>query len=552
MAKITQLILAGSPLIFVKTSEESRCLAEYVQQIKSLKVESADSRTKETYKVFSWNLYEGISELTIEENYLRESLVDVKSAEEESPYAMDPIAPIKYLDGKAPDNSIMLVKDYHKFFSDSCKDSPVHISAIRETIKRFKANGKTLIFISPSAVTVIPKELEVDAKVIDFSLPGKEELTTVIMGLSESTRSKMPKDKELEELLNAAAGMTVIEAEDALSLSLVMESKFNPDIIRKAKAEVVKKTDLLEVVESEVTMADAGGLEIFKDDMESYVDAGTPKAAEYGVEPLKGVLLLGVSGCGKSLSVKAVASLYKRPLLRLSLGKILNKYVGESEGNLIQCLKVAEAVSPAILWVDEIEKDMGGSGNGNETHEVTKKLIGILLNWMQERKADVILMATANSVKALPPELMRSGRISCMYWFDLPEAAQREEILKIYLKKKGRDPDMFGKEITVLVEKCKDFSPADIEEWVKKSVAMAWKRRHKDIMIEDFMDSFSQITPISKLTKDDIAANREWAKAHGCRMASKETESKSASKVTAPRKISSGGGAPINSVGIGG
>jgi SpoVK/Ycf46/Vps4 family AAA+-type ATPase len=229
--------------------------------------------------------------------------------------------------------------------------------------------------------------------------------------------------------------------------------------------------------------------------------------------------MVGVPGSGKSLTAKACASALGRPLIRLDMGRVYGSFVGESEANMRKCLDIAEAIAPCVLWIDEMEKGLSGNKSGQEGHETTKRVFQELLTWMQDREADVFLVATANSVESLPPELLRAGRIDAIFWVDLPDDVQREEILKIHLKKINRDPAMFEKEMPLLVKACDGFTGAEIEVWLQEALNKSFKSKTQ-LLLKDMLSEVSAITPISKLSKVEIERAREWAKNRGCRMAS--------------------------------
>jgi SpoVK/Ycf46/Vps4 family AAA+-type ATPase len=221
-----------------------------------------------------------------------------------------------------------------------------------------------------------------------------------------------------------------------------------------------------------------------------------------------------------SLTAKAASSLLERPLLKLDLGNVLDQYVGNSEHNMGRCLEMADAISPCVLWIDEVEKDISGNKGGQDSHEVSKKILKMLLNWMQERKSDVFVVMTANQVESLPPELIRPGRIDAVYWVDLPDAVQRAEIIRIHLKKVHRDATMFDKNMDELVDLCKDFTGAEIETWITEALVRAFDAEHDELTLEDLKETVREITPISILMAADIARARNWAENRHCKVAS--------------------------------
>jgi SpoVK/Ycf46/Vps4 family AAA+-type ATPase len=334
--------------------------------------------------------------------------------------------------------------------------------------------------------------------------------------------------------------MTAMEAEDAFSISLVEAHKFDPKIIRREKSSIVKKTGLLEIVESDFTLDDIGGLENLKTWLVNRKNCFSPQAKKFGITSPKGVILAGFPGTGKSLSAKAVASAWNRTLLRLDLGRIMGGIVGESESNLRKCLEIARAVAPVVLWIDEVEKGLPGlkPGAHQEAHEVTKRIFGELLTFMQDPKADVFVLATCNNLDALPDEFKRSGRIDSIFWVDFPDAVQREEIINIHLKRRGRNPKDFKKMIPTLVKLSDTFTGAEIEAWLQEALIRAFCANHEEVTLEDFAGAVTEITPVAKLMANDLKALRDAAASRGTKLASiRHEDPKADPTVEAPRKI---------------
>jgi ATP-dependent 26S proteasome regulatory subunit len=519
-------IKAGYPIMWVKTHEETRVLTDYAHQISSLKVNEGET----PYTAFGWDVADGIRQLSLKGGALA-------SGKPIDGTAQDPMAPLVWLDEQAPDNTILFLKDYRPFMQKEFGDSTLINRKIRNLISKFRSQGKVLVIMSPDVQ--IPSELDKEINVINYKLPGRDELKIVLKSACEASEAPYPTNDE--EIINAALGMTASEAENTYSISLVETKMFDPKVIRREKSMIVKKTGLLEVIESGYTMDDIGGLENLKEWLGGRMNCFGSVAKAYGITPPKGLLLAGVPGTGKSLSAKAVASMWGRPLLRFDMGRIMGGIVGESESNMRKCLEIAAAVAPCVLWIDEIEKGLSGvkaGANQQKAHEVTERVFGELLNFMQDRQADVFLVATCNSLDSLPPELLRSGRIDSIFWVDLPDEVQREEIIKIHLKRRGRKPGMFDSVMPQLIKVSDTFTGAEIEVWLQESLIRAFNAGHKDVQLEDFLATADEITPIAQLMKTDIETSRAAAKARGTKQASKVHEGiKVPAAPTAPRKI---------------
>jgi SpoVK/Ycf46/Vps4 family AAA+-type ATPase len=519
-------IRAGYPILWIKSHEEARVLTEYALQISKLKVPDGEKK----YQAFAWDVADGVRSIGFKNGALA-------SGESVEGTAGDPLQPLLWLDKTAEENSILFLKDYNPFLQKEFQDSVLLSRKLRNLISKFKSQGKVLVLLSADAK--IPVELDKEISVLDYKLPNREDLRIVLKASCESSGAPYPENED--DLIDAALGMTAFEAENAFSISLVESKKFDPKVVRREKSATVKKTGLLEVIESNYTMDDIGGLENLKGWLGVRKNCFGAHAKEFGITPPKGLLLAGVPGTGKSLSAKAVSTVWNRPLLRFDMGRIMGGIVGESEGNMRKCLDIAGAVAPCVLWIDEIEKGLSGvkaGANQQKAHEVTERVFGELLNFMQDRQADVFLVATCNSLESLPPELLRSGRIDCIFWVDLPDAIQREEIIKIHLKRRGREPNMFDADMPKLLKATEGFTGAEIEVWIQESLVRAFSQNHKELQLNDLLETAPEITPISKLMKSDIENSRKAAEARGTKLASAVHQEVKENETSKPRKVS--------------
>jgi SpoVK/Ycf46/Vps4 family AAA+-type ATPase len=522
-------VCAAYPLLLVRSYEEYRVLTQYVLQLSKTQILDKDGRAEGQYKAYVWDVVDGVRALEIDNKVLKTGTKAVEGTEK------NPIAALDFL-AQAPDNTVLFLKDYHPYLTKEFPQSVTLIRKIRNLVPLFNAKAKTLVFLSPTMT--VPVELEKNITVIDFKLPDKVELQIVLKGVSIATGANLPSAKDTEILLDAALGMTAIEAENAFSVSLVEAKKFDAAIIRREKAAIVKKSGLLEVIETTETLDNIGGLEIVKEWIINRKNSFTPEARAFGVIPPRALLFLGIAGCGKSLLSKAIALALGRPLLRMDMSRIMDKWVGGSEGNMRACLEMAEAVSPAILWMDEIEKGLAGNsgGSGQEGHEVTRRVFGMLLTWLQEKKKDVILVATANSISSLPPELI--SRFSASFWVDLPDAIQRKEIIKIHLKKVGRSPTLFTEaQLDEVVRMTEHFNGRELEGAVQDSITRAFSKGHSQVKIEDLKEAAADVTPVSLVKKTELDALRRQAKDMGTKEASIKHESAAPTSGSGSRKV---------------
>jgi AAA+ superfamily predicted ATPase len=512
MSDFMNKVKASYAFLWIETYEEERALVELVAEAE-----------REGFKTYTWDVARGQSTIYMDQGQMVYGVPVPKSDN-------DPLHPLRWITsppktdgtGGPGEQTIVFLKDYHTYLDPKTfPTSDIVIRTIRNSLPKLRSECKCLVVLSP--VVNIPRELDKEVRVISYKLPTRIELKAVLQDICASAKmTKLPSPALEEELIHAALGMTSNEASNAYSGSLSEGKGLKPEIIRREKSDSVRRSGSLEVIEVTETLDDVGGLEILKADLTLCKNNFSMAAHEYGVRSPRGMIFVGVPGCGKSLLAKAIAGAFGMPLFRMDVSKIFGKYVGESEANMAKCLEIAAVNAPCILWMDELEKSMSGNRDGDEGHETTKKVFGMLLNFLQENKSEVFLAATANSVKALPPELLRSGRIDKLYWVDLPDYIQREEIIKIHLRKIGRNPNMFNANMAQLVALCDQFSGADIEQWVQEALKLAYASKHPDLTMQDFINTKNEITPTSMMMGAKIAENREWALSHGCKRASPE------------------------------
>lgn len=407
--------------------------------------------------------------------------------------------------------AIIVLKDFDNFFKESAVKR-----GLRDLAQALRFTYLSVILLAPPFK--IPHELEKDLTILDFPLPNENELEDLLQRIedevAESDDFKITSDAEQRgELLDAALGLTLAEAENVFAKALVKAGKLTAEevpYIFSEKRQIVRKSGLLEYVDVHERLEDIGGLGTMKKWLQERRAAFTDRAREFGLPTPKGVLLMGVQGCGKSLSAKAVAALYNMPLLRLDMGTIFGSYVGESESHIRQALSLAQSVSPCVLWIDEIDKGLGGlRGTGSSDSGTTQRVFGTLVTWMQENTKPVFVVATANNIHILPPEILRKGRFDEIFFVDLPGSETRNRIYAIHLSRLGRDPQNFDTE--ALSELSKGFSGAEIEAAI---IAGLFRALHEKRELEtgDIAAAISETYPLSFTMKEEIQRIREWAK----------------------------------------
>lgn len=408
---------------------------------------------------------------------------------------------------------IYVLLDFHPYLR--AENSTV-IRRLRRTGFALKRSYKTLVIVSP--VSQIPPELEKQITVVDLPLPGTSELKKLLMKILESI-NKNPSltvetdDLLLDQIVQASRGLTISEAENLFLKAAVSDRRFGPEdlsLVLAEKRQVLRKTGILDFFETSERINNVGGLTRLKKWLEGRKLAFSDKARDFGLPQPKGLLLLGVQGCGKSLIAKAIANLWQLPLLRLDVGSLFSAYIGSTEANMRKAIRIAESLSPVVLWLDEIEKGLAGlESSGSVDAGVTARMFSSFLLWMQEKTAPVFVVATANDVRRLPPELLRKGRFDEIFFVDLPDENERLEIFKIHIEKKRRDPKKFV--ISDLVALSEGFSGAEIEEIVVSGMYNAFSEG-RELSQQDLIKAASEMIPLSRTMAENIQELRSWAK----------------------------------------
>ena len=399
---------------------------------------------------------------------------------------------------------------------------------------------KERMIVLGTTTEVLKQELEKEMPILDLPLPNIDTLKIILESVAED-RFSLPVDRvnPTKRLIESAKGLTAMEAELAFAKAAAQNGQLTEneiDIINAEKEQIIRKSGILEFFQPSESMASVGGLDQLKEWFNQRGGAFTEEAAEFGLQPPKGVMLLGIPGCGKSLTAKAAAALWRFPLIRFDLGKVFGGIVGESERNIREALRVAEAVSPCILWIDEIEKGLSGSQSSGQTDGgVTSRVFGTFLTWMQEKTAPVFVLATSNNIAQLPPEMLRKGRFDEIFFCDLPSEKIRRDIFKIHLSTHNEDIlDQF--DLERLAKDSPLFSGAEIEQAVKDGMFTAFSQKRR--LSESDIDSAIRSTyPLAKTMREGIRDMREWASARA-RMASSgdlESVEKKAGEKEPPR-----------------
>lgn len=487
--KISQYMYAGYPILYMNTFEE-------LKGVKSI-ISASGAR-----QVLSWSYAEG--------------LVLYKNGEAQDLYKNDlaktPIAivleqlladSLYELEGK-----VIVFKDIHHYLEE-----PEVISLLKQLVNKINLGADfSIIFLSP--IVKIPKELEKFITIIEAEYMGYDAIRKEIVDFIEYQELPKVADKLLDELAMAFKGLTKFEINNLLALAYANDGELTRadlGLIFEQKKQMIMKSGILEMVNVKESVDDIGGLENLKEwfAKKAKVIKNIHEAEKFGVDMPKGVLIAGVPGCGKSLNAKVASTLFEVPLLRMDMGRLMGKYVGESEGNMRRAIALSEAISPCVLWIDELEKAFAGI-NGHGGSEVTVRLFGNFLTWMQDKESPVFVVATANNIMDLPPELMRKGRFDEIYFVGLPKADERKKILQIHIKKR-RPKDLAGIDLDKLVGKTEGYSGADLEGVVKDAVEDAFANGKQAVTTDDILRMIENTHSLSEIMKEPLEKmNKEY------------------------------------------
>ncbi len=408
--------------------------------------------------------------------------------------------------------AVFILKDFHRHMDD-----PIVVRRLRDVGQKFATNRRTVIITAPEIA--VPAELTTLVEYFDLPLPDRDRLNEII----HEMYTRLSKTYTLKLQLEAAGvdamsanlrGLTEEEAERAISQALVTRYALCPESVTdvlEAKKQLLRHSGMLEFIPATDNMAAVGGLENLKHWLGQRRGAWEDSARDFGLEPPRGMIILGVQGCGKSLCARAVAGEWKLPLVKFDTSAVYDKYIGETEKRIRKVFQVAEGLAPCVLWIDELEKVFAGSGPDSASADagVSSRLLASFLSWMQDRKSPVFVAATCNNVTVLPPELIRKGRFDELFFVDLPNQAERKQIFSIQLAKRKRNPADFDREKVAAA--AKGYSGAEIDAAVQGGLYAAYSEK-KQLSTQSLLDALSQTVPLSVTRAEEIATLREWAR----------------------------------------
>jgi ATP-dependent 26S proteasome regulatory subunit len=499
------LLRAKYPLIYIVTAEE-----EPVEDILvEVALQSSPSR-----RILFWDIARGWSDNNADKGSVMAALSRISQRDKAT---------------KDGDNVLYVLRDLHPILKYPHYDR--HIPIIRELknlARDLKLDRRTIALTS--YVLEIPSELTEEITTIDFPLPAIEEIGYLIKQKISPNKLNLS-NLAWEQLVKACQGLSRTRIQRVLAKAIAEKEQVNDadiDAVLAEKQQAIRQTGILEFFTVNESLKNVGGLDNLKQWVRIRRDAFTEEAKRYGIPTPKGVLLVGIQGTGKSLSAKTIANEWRLPLLRLDIGRLFGSFVGESESRMRQMIQLAEATAPCVLWIDEIDKAFGNvNGSGDGDSGASRRVLGTLITWMQEKTAPVFIVATANNVRILPAELLRKGRFDEIFFLNLPTESERQEIFKVHLQKlrpsRLREFDLF-----LLARHTKNFSGAEIEQVIIDGIHRAFGRgssgNREDFTTEDIISAIEETVPLAAIASQQIESLKQWAAESGARTASNDEQ----------------------------
>ena len=478
------LIKSRTPLIWITTKEEERL-----------------------YKVIK----NSCEKLSIKRFVLWDCVNGLKGAlNEEGKFSNNPLGVLNWIKDQSSElSTLLLLKDFHKFYDD-----PSICRTIKELSYSLKKTTNNLILSSHN----LPSSEELDdlMTIINLPLPDQSELINLIKKIATNTDSNLNED-DLIELASASSGLSEVRVKQVAAKALTKRGKISKEDIKdilEEKKQVIARSEILEFFEGNSNQNDIGGLKVLKVWLKQRYQAFSKEAREYGLPIPKGVLLVGPQGTGKSLTAKSISKTWSMPLLRLDVGRLFSSLVGSSEARTRETILRAEAMSPCILWIDEIDKGFGGDARSDGG--TSQRVLASLLTWMAEKESAVFVIATANAIDKLPAELLRKGRFDEIFFLDLPNSDERLSILDLHLKK--RRPS-YNFPLSTIIDRTNGYSGAELEQAVIEGMHFSFSEK-RELMEKDLIKAVSELVPLSRTAKEQIDLLKEWSSTGRARSAS--------------------------------
>jgi AAA+ superfamily predicted ATPase len=483
------LIRARYSLIYIPTIEEER-VEKSIEQV---------ARQLENRPVYTWDFVDGYQGNPNDRGFGKRN----------------PLQALEFIDKLAPnDPGIFILRDYHRFLED------VSVARkLRNLGRKFKAEPKNLIILAPQIS--IPNDLGEAITILEFPLPNAEEIRSEIAKLLQATQQKLA-TQALDDLVRASQGLSLDRVRRVLGRAIAEHQSIEPadvESILEEKRQSIRQTQILDFYPTSAQMEDIGGLDNLKEWLVRRGGSFSEKARQYGLPHPRGLLLVGIQGTGKSLTAKAIAHHWHLPLLRLDVGRLFAGLVGESESRTRQMIQLAEALSPCILWIDEIDKAFGGLDSKGDAG-TTSRVFSTVVTWLAEKTSAVFVVATANNVQALPPEILRKGRFDEIFFVGLPSQNERRSIFTVHLQK-VRAQNLRDFDLERLAAETPSFSGAEIEQILVEAMHIGFSQS-RDFTTNDILEAASQTIPLAVTAQEQINALQEWANSGRARLASRQ------------------------------
>jgi SpoVK/Ycf46/Vps4 family AAA+-type ATPase len=483
------LIRARYPLIYIPTAEEERVeisIAQVGQQL-------------ENRPIYTWDFVDGYQGNPNDQGFGKRN----------------PLQALEFIDKLSPINpGIFVLRDYHRFLEDVAV-----ARKLRNLARKFKGEPKNIVMLAPQVL--IPSDLSEIITVLEFPLPSSQELKVEIDRLLQATNQTLS-TKIIDELVRASQGLSLERVRRVCGRAIATHGSIQEsdvELILEEKRQSIRQTQLLDFYPAQAQMTDIGGLDNLKEWLVRRGSGFSEKARQYGLPHPRGLLLVGIQGTGKSLTAKAIAHHWHLPLLRLDVGRLFAGLVGESEARTRQMIQLAEALSPCVLWIDEIDKAFGGiEGKGDAG--TASRVFGTMITWLAEKASPVFVVATANNIQSLPPEILRKGRFDEIFFVGLPSQPERRAIFTVHLGKL-RPHNIAQYDLDRLAYETPDFSGAEIEQILVEAMHIGFSQS-RDFTTDDILEAASQTIPLAVTAQEQIAFLQEWASSGKARLASRQ------------------------------
>ncbi|NCJ05968.1 AAA family ATPase [Synechococcales cyanobacterium C] len=484
------LLRARYPILYVPTLEEERIEAAI----------AAVAQTLGNRPIYTWDFVDGYQGNPNDTGFAQRN-------------PLQALELVEKLSATTP--AIVILRDFHRFLEDIAVSRK-----LRNLARLLKSQPKNLIVLAPELA--IPNDLREILNVLDFPLPKSEEIRVEVEQLLGATGHRLSA-KLLDNLVQSCQGLSLERIRRVLSRAIATHGQFQAediDLILEEKRQTIRQTQILDFYPAQEDMADIGGLDNLKDWLLRRGGAFSERARQYGLPHPRGLLLVGIQGTGKSLIAKAIAHHWHLPLLRLDVGRLFAGLVGESESRTRQMIQLSEALAPCVLWIDEIDKAFAGA-DGRSDAGTTSRVFGTFITWLAEKTSPVFVVATANNIQALPPELLRKGRFDEIFFVGLPSKEERQEIFAVHLVRL-RPHNLKAYDLERLAYETPDFSGAEIEQSIIEAMHLGFSQ-NRDFTSDDILEAASQIIPLARTAQEQVQVLQTWAASGKARLASKHS-----------------------------